>query len=380
MKTPTTFNKAVVLLVTSFLSSGAFAVDYTQLPQKEIRYEAQSIINNVSIPWAMVQLPTGQLLVSDRNGELLLQNSDQQATRIKGLPKIDVNGQGGLLDLALHPEFENNSWLYFTFSSPEGEGEGSHTALMRAKLDTQKAQLTELQLLYKGEGNSKKGQHYGSRIAFDAQGFVYFSIGDRGARDVNPQDLTLDGGKIYRLHDDGRIPTDNPFIKQANAKKAVWSYGHRNPQGMWFDRATKQLWAHEHGPKGGDELNLIKPGANYGWPVVSYGVNYSGTEFTDLTEKQGMENPVLQWTPSIAPSDMAFVTSDKYPQLKGKVLLASMKYSFLSALVIEQGKVVSQDKVFQGIGRVRSILQGDDGYIYVGIDGQGVKRLVMQAK
>jgi glucose/arabinose dehydrogenase len=234
--------------------------------------------------------------------------------------------------------------------------------------------------LYKGEGNSKKGQHYGSRIAFDAQGFVYFSIGDRGARDVNPQDLTRDGGKIYRLHDDGRIPTDNPFIKQANAKKGVWSYGHRNPQGMWFDHTTKQLWAHEHGPKGGDELNLIKSGVNYGWPVVSYGVNYSGTEFTDLTEKQGMENPVLQWTPSIAPSDMAFVTSDKYPQLKGKVLLASMKYSFLSALVIEQGKVVSQDKVFQGIGRVRSILQGDDGYIYVGIDGQGVKRLVMQAK
>ncbi|OUL57855.1 PQQ-dependent sugar dehydrogenase [Pseudoalteromonas ulvae] len=380
MKTPTIYQKSVVLLVTSFLSCGAFAVDYTQLPQQEIRYEAQSMIDNVSIPWAMVQLPTGQLLVSDRNGELLLQSSDQQGIRIKGLPKIDVNGQGGLLDLALHPEFESNGWLYFTFSSSEGKGEGSHTALMRAKLDSKKAQLTELQLLYKGEGNSKKGQHYGSRIAFDNQGFVYFSIGDRGARDVNPQDLARDGGKIYRLHDDGRMPTDNPFVSQAGAKKAVWSYGHRNPQGMWFDQTTKQLWAHEHGPKGGDELNLIKPGLNYGWPVVSYGVNYSGTEFTDLTEKQGMENPILQWTPSIAPSDMAYVNSDKYPQLKGKVLLASMKYSFLSALEIAQGKVVSQDKVFQGIGRVRSILQGHDGYIYVGIDGQGVKRLVIQAQ
>ena len=162
---------------------------------------------------------------------------------------------------------------------------------MRAKLSNDHSQLLEPQQLYKGEHNSKKGQHYGSRIVFDNQNYVYFSIGDRGSRDVNPQDLSRDGGKIYRLHEDGKIPTDNPFVAQKNAKPAVWSYGHRNPQGMWFDQQTTTLWSHEHGPRGGDELNIIKPNTNYGWPVVSYGINYSGTSFTDLTDKPGMQAP-----------------------------------------------------------------------------------------
>lgn len=357
-------------------SLSAYAVDFKELDKLALNVKPVTVAQGISIPWAIEALPNGDLLITERSGILyLLRNNSTSLTKITGLPKIDANGQGGLLDLELHPDFANNQWLYITYSSSEGDGAGSNTALMRAKLSNDHSQLLEPQQLYKGEHNSKKGQHYGSRIVFDNQNYVYFSIGDRGSRDINPQDLGRDGGKIYRLHDDGKIPSDNPFVNQKGAKPAVWSYGHRNPQGMWFDGDNSVFWAHEHGPRGGDELNMIKPKTNYGWPVVSYGINYSGTSFTDLTEKPGMQAPILQWTPSIAPSDMLLVKGDKYPELKGKFLLASMKYAFVSVLEIADGKVVKQSKLLEGIGRIRSLAQGDDGTIYLGLDGQGIVRL-----
>ena len=352
------------------------AVDYKTLDVLPLNVKAISVAKGVTIPWAIEPLSNGDLLITERSGALyLLPKNSSNLTKLSGLPQIDANGQGGLLDLALHSDANDNQWLYITYSSTQGAKSGSNTALMRAKLSDDRTELLSTQLLYKGEHNSTKGQHYGSRIVFDNQGYVYFSIGDRGSRDKNPQDLTRDGGKIYRLHTDGRIPKDNPFVNQKSAKHAIWSYGHRNPQGMWFDKTTQTLWSHEHGPRGGDELNIIKAGANYGWPVVSYGINYSGTSFTDIQEKDGMQSPVLHWTPSIAPSDMLLVSSDKYPQLKGKLLLSSMKFSFLSALEISNKGVSKQYKILEGIGRVRSLAQGSDGYIYLGIDGQGIKRL-----
>lgn len=357
-------------------SLSTYAVDFKELDKLALNVKPVTVAQGISIPWAIEALPNGDLLITERSGILyLLRNNSTSLTKITGLPKIDANGQGGLLDLELHPDFANNQWLYITYSSSEGDGAGSNTALMRAKLSNDHSQLLESQQLYKGEHNSKKGQHYGSRIVFDNQNYVYFSIGDRGSRDINPQDLGRDGGKIYRLHDDGKIPSDNPFVNQKGAKPAAWSYGHRNPQGMWFDGDNSVFWAHEHGPRGGDELNMIKPKTNYGWPVVSYGINYSGTSFTDLTEKPGMQAPILQWTPSIAPSDMLLVKGDKYPELKGKFLLASMKYAFVSVLEIADGKVVKQSKLLEGIGRIRSLAQGDDGTIYLGLDGQGIVRL-----
>jgi glucose/arabinose dehydrogenase len=358
------------------VSTPVAAVDYKTLDVLPLNVKAVSVAKGVTIPWAIEPLSNGDLLITERSGTLyLLPKNSANLTKLSGLPQIDANGQGGLLDLALHSGPNSNQWLYITYSSTQGAKSGSNTALMRAKLSDDRTELLNTQLLYKGEHNSTKGQHYGSRIVFDNQGYVYFSIGDRGARDKNPQDLTRDGGKIYRLHTDGRIPKDNPFVNQKSAKHAIWSYGHRNPQGMWFDKTTQTLWSHEHGPRGGDELNIIKAGANYGWPVVSYGVNYSGTSFTDIQEKDGMQSPVLHWTPSIAPSDMLLVSSDKYPQLKGKLLLSSMKFSFLSALEISNKSVSKQYKILEGIGRVRSLAQGSDGYIYLGIDGQGIKRL-----
>ncbi|WP_289156964.1 PQQ-dependent sugar dehydrogenase [uncultured Pseudoalteromonas sp.] len=358
------------------VSTPVAAVDYKTLDVLPLNVKAVSVAKGVTIPWAIEPLSNGDLLITERSGALyLLPKNSSNLTKLSGLPLIDANGQGGLLDLALHSGPDNSQWLYITYSSTQGAKSGSNTALMRAKLSDDRTELLSTQLLYKGEHNSTKGQHYGSRIVFDNQGYVYFSIGDRGSRDKNPQDLTRDGGKIYRLHTDGRIPKDNPFVNQKSAKHAIWSYGHRNPQGMWFDKTTQTLLSHEHGPRGGDELNIIKAGANYGWPVVSYGVNYSGTSFTDIQEKDGMQSPVLHWTPSIAPSDMLLVSSDKYPQLKGKLLLSSMKFSFLSALEISNKGVSKQYKILEGIGRVRSLAQGSDGYIYLGIDGQGIKRL-----
>jgi glucose/arabinose dehydrogenase len=371
--------KQLTILLALIMSSYSYAYDSQPMRTNNLdkNIETSLIAKGISIPWAMVQLPSKEILISDRKGELRVLKAGSLLTkRITGLPDIHSNGQGGLLDLALHPEFSTNQWIYFTYASKAGKSSGSNTALMRATLNLSTLSLTDNQLLYKAQPNSKKGQHYGSRIVFDDDGLLYFSVGDRGQRDINPQDINKDGGKIYRLHDDGRVPADNPFLNAAGEKSAVFSYGHRNPQGLSIDPNTNNIWSHEHGPRGGDEVNLIKKGQNYGWPVISYGINYNGTQLTDKTEESGMVQPALYWTPSIAPSGMIYVSSDNYPSLKGMFLLGSMKFGHLVLLTIKGEQVVSQEKVFEGIGRARSLLQGNDGYIYVGIDGEGIKKLI----
>jgi glucose/arabinose dehydrogenase len=374
---------SITILLALTFSTCCYAYD-SQLMQTnglDKNISTSFFAEGISIPWAMVQLPSKEIIISERKGELrVVKNGLLLTQRITGLPEIHSNGQGGLLDLTLHPDFSQNQWIYFTYASKEGKdsgnSSGSNTALMRATLNISNFSLTDQKLLYKAQPNSKKGRHYGSRIVFDDKGFIFFSIGDRGQRDVNPQDISKDGGKIYRLHDNGKVPLDNPFLAKDGVKSAVFSYGHRNPQGLSIDPRTKSIWSHEHGPRGGDEVNLIKKGANYGWPEISYGINYNGTTLTDETEKSGMAQPALYWTPSIAPSDMIYVSSDKYPSLKGKFLVGSLKFDHLVLLTIEGVQVISQEKVFEDIGRARSLLQGEDGYIYVGIDGVGIKKLI----
>ncbi|MGB0894837.1 MAG: PQQ-dependent sugar dehydrogenase [Parashewanella sp.] len=352
------------------------AVDYEKLKFIPIDAKTITITNEVNVPWGMVQLPNQDILITERSGKLkLLKKGTNKTIEISGLPTISARGQGGLLDVALHPDFKNNQLIYLTFSSPEGKENGSNTALVQAKLNSEKQQIENINTLFKAKQNTTIGRHFGSRIAFDNHGYLYFSVGDRANRDVNPQNLTKDAGKIYRLHLDGRIPNNNPFLNQKDVNPAIYSYGHRNPQGLALNPTTGSIWSHEHGPRGGDEINLIRKGLNYGWPVVSYGINYRGTKFTDLTEKEGMESPLSQWTPSIAPSDMVFVTSDNYPQLKGKLLVGSLKYHFISVVNYQGDKVISQQKAFKDIGRVRSLMQGKDGYLYVGIDGKGIVKL-----
>ncbi|PCJ98246.1 MAG: hypothetical protein COA50_01695 [Flavobacteriaceae bacterium] len=340
---------------------------------ESVDFTAEIVIDNLSVPWGMVFLPDGSILVSELSGELI-RFKDGERTNITNVPEVYFRGQGGLLDLELHPDYENNGWIYITYSSKEGEEKGGNTAIMRAKLEGNA--LVDNELLYKASPNTTKGQHYGSRIAFDNEGYLYFSAGERGERDVNPQDITRDNGKIYRLHDDGRIPADNPFVNDETAKKAIYSYGHRNPQGLVKHPVTGAIWDHEHGPRGGDEINIIKKGKNYGWPVVTYGINYGGTPITDKTEMEGMEQPIHYWVPSIAPSGITFVTSDKYPAWKGNLLVGSLVFQYLELLEMDGEKVTNRIKLLEGMGRVRNVKQSPDGYIYVAIEGKGLYKLV----
>lgn len=356
-------------------------------------YRIEPVAPGINVPWGMAWLPDGDLLVTERKGKLYrVDASDQKMTEIDGLPEIHVNGQGGLLDIELHPNFEDNGWIYLTYSSPQGSGmgpdagkdsgkdadndagEGSNTALLRSRLEGN--QLRDQTVLYKAGPNTKRGQHYGSRIEFDPDGYLYFSAGDRGARDVNPQDISRDNGKIYRLHDDGRIPADNPFVDSPGARSAVYSFGHRNPQGMARHPVTGEIWIHEHGPRGGDEVNVIRSGENYGWPILSYGINYSGTEFAEGTERDGFVAPVWYWVPSIAPSGMTFVTSDRYPEWQGHLLVGSLKFSYLVLCRVQGSSISAQEIVLDKIGRVRNVRQGPDGFIYVALEGKGVVRVV----
>ncbi|WP_372779616.1 PQQ-dependent sugar dehydrogenase [Litorivivens sp.] len=340
----------------------------------ETGYKIETVTDQVRSPWGIDWLPSGEMLITDKKGKLYRLKPERSLQAISGLPEIDVNGQGGLLDVAVHPDYANNGWLYLSYSSPAGEGRGSNTAVMRARLEG--AALVDARVLYKASPNTGRGQHYGSRIVLDGKGHLYFSIGDRGNRDENPQSLSRDGGKIYRLTDDGKVPTDNPFIDESQALPAIYSLGHRNPQGMAMHPVTGAIWLHEHGPRGGDEVNIVKPGANYGWPILSYGVNYSGTEFAEGHTREGYESPIHYWVPSIAPSGMAFVTSERYPAWKGHLLVGSLKFGYIELCRLQGNKVVATEKLFEGIGRVRDVKQGPDGLIYVATENKGIVRLV----
>ncbi|WP_434035465.1 PQQ-dependent sugar dehydrogenase [Formosa sp. 4Alg 33] len=336
-------------------------------------YPFETVVSDLNNPWGFVFLPDQSMLITEKSGTLI-HFKDGKKINISGLPAIEQLGQGGLLDIALHPNYKDNGWIYFTYASAEGQGSGANTALMRAKISNNT--LTNKELLYKATPNFNSGNHFGSRILFDNNNYLFFSIGERGERDENPQDITKDGGKIYRLNDDGSIPKDNPFVNSPKAKTAIYSYGHRNPQGMIINPTTNKIWAHEHGPKGGDEINIISAGKNYGWPLVTFGINYWGTSITDYTEKEGMESPIHHWTPSIAPSGMCYVTSDKYKGWKDNVLVGSLKFQYLNRCILKGNKVVKEEKILQDIGRVRSIVQGPDGYIYVGVENLGIVKII----
>lgn len=338
-----------------------------------IDYSYEIVADGIDIPWGLSLRSANDFLVTEKAGTLYHVLNGEK-TVIKGLPPVYVRGQGGLLDVAHSPNYEEDGLIFFTTSSPLGEEKGGHTALYSAQLKNDS--LVNTSLLYKGDYNTKKGQHWGSRIAFDAKGHIYFSIGDRGNREVNPQDISRDGGKIYRLNLDGSIPDDNPFNTTANSRKAIYSFGHRNPQGMITHPDTGQIWVHEHGPRGGDEINIVKAGKNYGWPLITYGINYSGTPITDSTEKEGMEQPLYYWLPSIAPSGMAFSTSDVYPNWKNNLFVGSLRFEYLERLVLEDNEVIKREKVLDSIGRVRNVEQGPDGYLYIGVEGKGILKII----
>ncbi|NBT87606.1 MAG: PQQ-dependent sugar dehydrogenase [Flavobacteriaceae bacterium] len=335
-------------------------------------YTIEMVFDGVQNPWGMDWLPDGSMLITEKSG-VLFHFKNGNATEISGLPEVFNWGQGGLLDVAVHPDFGQNKWVYFTMATTIGGGEGGNTTLVRGQLNENR--LDSIEVLYKATPNVPDGQHFGSRIAFDQKGHVFFSVGDRFHRDQYPQDINVDGGKIYRLNEDGSIPKDNPFFNTPGANKAIYSYGHRNPQGLAMHPETGVLWEHEHGPRGGDELNIIEPGLNYGWPIITYGINYNGTIITEQTEDPQMQQPQYYWVPSIAPCGMTFVTGDRYPQWKNQLLVGSLKFAYIEMLQLEGTKVVGRQKIAENIGRVRNVKMGPDDILYVGVEGEGVVRL-----
>ena len=373
--------KKQILIYTLIIVSLQIACSQENKPPilgQEKNYSYEVVVDGIFVPWGMAFINSEELLVTEQSG-ILYHVKNGIKKEVDGLPNVYFRGQGGLLDVALHPDFKLNKTIFFTLGvNTENDKKGGNTSLYSAILDGSK--LINVKQLYKATPNTKVSQHWGSRIVFDNKGHVYFSIGDRGERDLNPQDITRDAGKIYRLNLDGSIPSDNPFIGTNNVKDAIFSYGHRNPQGMTIHPKTGQIWEHEHGPRGGDEINIIRGGLNYGWPKITYGkdyIDYVGiSPLGKTTSLPGMEQPFYYWIPSIAPSGMAFSTSNIYDDWKDDLFVGSLKFEYLERLVIKENKVVKREKILDGIGRVRNVVEGPDGYLYLGIEGTGVIKVL----
>ncbi|MBJ6610121.1 MAG: PQQ-dependent sugar dehydrogenase [Candidatus Thiothrix moscowensis] len=340
--------------------------------------QAVPVVTGLQHPWGMVFLPDGEILISERSGRLRrIQHDKRLAAPVAGLPEIEEYGQGGLLGLALHPRFADNRWLYFAYAGNGEDGYSTHLA----RGQYQEGVLSNVQTLFAASPQTHAAQHFGGRIAFDRAGYVYLTLGDRGNAD-NAQNLANHAGSIIRLHDDGRIPADNPFVKTANARAEIWTYGHRNVQGIAMHPQTGDIWAGEHGPQGGDEINILRKGANYGWPVITYGEEYGGGIIgAGVTQQAGMEQPVLYWTPSIAPAGMTFYNGDKYPDWQGKLLVAALKFKLLAVITLDGNRYLNEERLLEGkIGRIRDIQQAPDGYLYVLTDEEdgGLYRLAVQ--
>jgi glucose/arabinose dehydrogenase len=323
-----------------------------------------TVVQGLAHPWGLAFLPDGRMLVTERPGRLRIVGADGKLdpNPVSGLPRVEEFGQGGLLDVALHPRFRENGLVYLSFAARGGGGVG--TEVVRGRL--QGNQLVDVTTVFRADPKSGGGRHFGSRLVFDRNGLLYITLGDRGEQD-RAQKLDDHAGKIVRVADDGRIPDDNPFRGKAGAKPEIYSLGNRNVQGAALNPQTGALWAHEHGPQGGDEVNIIRAGTNFGWPVITYGVNYGiGTKIGEGTEKPGMAQPIWKWVPSIAPSGMAFYEGDKFPKWKGDLFVGALKDRMLVRLALDGEKIVKEERMLRDtVGRVRDVRAGPDGYLYL---------------
>ena len=369
---------ALAAFVLLCLGAGSRAAQQLDPVEGDARqFQVVELTRGLDHPWALAFLPDGDMLVTERSGALRLIRRDGRLERqpITGLPRIVASGQGGLLDVALHPQYGDNGWLYLSYVAPV-EG-GMATRVARARLDG--FRLKDLQEIFSMNRGSTAARHFGSRLLFDRAGYLYVSVGDRGDR-PRAQRLHDHAGSVMRLHDDGRIPISNPFVGDPNAAAEIFSYGHRNPQGMALDPVTGMVWIHEHGPQGGDELNRLQAGKNYGWPVITYGVNYGiGTAIGEGTHKAGMVQPVYYWVPSIAPSGMAFYSGDRFPQWQGSLMLGSLKFGLLVRLEMTRGEVIGEERYLHGdFGRIRDVRVGPDGLLYLLTDASDGRLLRLE--
>ena len=340
---------------------------------QEYKVRATKLAEGLYHPWGLAFLPDGRMLVTERRGSMrLIDNGKLVAASVEGIPKATEHGQGGLLDVALHPRYAETGWIYWSYNAVEGGLHG--TELARGKLGGTRElpRMTDVQVLFKMQPKYDAGIHFGSRIVFDRLGYLYLTLGDRGDSPAKgaahrAQQLNVHAGKSIRLHDDGRVPADNPFLKTPGALPEIFTLGHRNMQGAALHPETGRMWTHEHGPQGGDEINILSAGANYGWPVITYGANYgSGTKIGEGTEKAGMMQPLLYWVPSIAPSGMAFYSGRNFPKWKGNLFVGALVKQLLMRVTLDGEKVVAQERLFEGkIGRIRDVREGPDGNLYL---------------
>lgn len=347
--------------------------------------DVESVMDQVQIdtyiaglekPWGIQFTARDQGYITEKGGALrIFENGELRDEGVTGLPEVTDKGQGGMLDVAIDPDYANNGWVYLAYSHPRDDNaKFSMTKIVRGKIVS--GAWTAEQTLFeaKPEHYIDTGFHFGTRIVFDDAGHLFFSIGDRGKQDL-AQDVSVPNGKVHRINRDGSIPADNPFVDQDGAYATIYSYGNRNPQGLAVHPDTGVLWSTEHGPKGGDELNAIQAGVNYGWPVISYGINYNGTELTPYTQMAGMAQPKSHWTPSIAVCGLDVYTGDEFPQWRGRLLAGALKYQEVRLIDVDGENYVSQVSLIKDRGRVRDVTNGPDGAIYVVTDSGDVLRL-----
>ena len=350
------------------LSAGTVVSSDTVFRSALHDYRVTTVVEGLVQPWSIAFLPSGDMLVTERPGRLrIIRQGKLLPQAVEGVPPVLASGQGGLLEVALHPNFASNRMLYLTFSKPLADKQAT-TALVRGRFENDR--LTDVQQLF--ESVSKGRGHFGGKIAFDKNGYLFLTLGDRqvppeGNLEAHPaQDLSNHHGKMIRLHDDGRVPEDNPFVKRDGARPEIWSYGHRNVQGIAIHPETGDVWTDEHGPQGGDELNRIQPGLNYGWPVIGFGVNYqTGLAIHSGTHRQGMEQPVHIWVPSIGISGLMIYTGDRFPNWKGNLFVGGMVGQQLARLTMQGQRVTNEETLVPQMGRIRDVRQSPDGYIYL---------------
>ena len=369
------FSKIFLLFLVSSLTKAGDIQNWDDSVEKTKKetFRVETFIEGFDIPWGMVFLPNQNLIVSDRNGSLwLVDYKEKSKNQIRGVPNVRYKGQGGLLDVEIHPEFINNNYIYIGFTDYlNSKKNRTFTSIIRARLKN--ISLTDQKIIYKADDTFYDNStiHYGTRIVFDDKGFLYFSIGDRGKRN-QAQLLEYPNGKIHRLNADGSIPSDNPFFENNNAIKSIWTYGNRNPQGLAMHPASSILFETEHGPRGGDELNILSSGKNYGWPEITYGKNYSGTTITKYTHKEGMEQPVIHWTPSIAVCGIDFYDGELFNNWKNNLLVSSLKFERLYRLEIDDDdKVIDQEIIYEAGSRIRDVQTGPEGFIYIALEDPG---------
>ncbi len=355
---------------------------------QEYKVTATTLVKGLKNAWSIAFLPDGRWLVTERAGNLrIIENGKLLPKAVAGLPEVVEHGQGGLLDVQLHPNYAENGWIYWTYNAGVPGSYGTEVARGKLGGTRDEPRMTDVQVLFKMDPKSEKPFHFGSRIVFDKAGYLFVTFGDRGdspAKGVaqNAQRLDTHAGKSIRLFDDGRVPPDNPFAKTPGAKPEIFTLGNRNMQGAALNPATGKVWAHEHGPQGGDEVNILNAGVNYGWPVITYGANYgSGSKIGEGTEKAGMAQPVLYWVPSIAPSGMAFYGArsegNAFPKWKGNLFVGALAGQLLVRISLDGDKAVAQERMFVNkLGRIRDVREGPDGFIYLltdAVDGELIR-------